>query len=552
MEPKEIDQEGRKRMGRGARIFLLLSVLLLISDALFVTINYHFSHRALIAEQADQGRNARAAYQMVMREQLDSMLLLAYTFAHQEDIQLMMLEAKQAVEREGGGPGGEQAAQVRQRLYGEVGELWRFLIERFDVRQLHFHLGPGSLSFLRVHRPDRYGDRMDDLRLTIAHTNEQRTPRTGFETGRVYSGIRGVVPLFAYPDGEKVHIGALEVGTSFTPLLQLLDRNLDMGWAALLKREHVEDAMWPEFVAKRFAATPRGCECVLEAHSREEINDFIATGVFRERREELQSDIVAIGGRHYAIAHWPLRDYLGAVQPERDSVGRIVVWRDISERFAAFRHDQWLTAAYALSAWLLIEALLFLAIRLGTRKLEDEVAQRTLRIRDLNEQLREQANTDALTGILNRRAFMERLEAERSRASRSGSPISLIIIDYDLFKHVNDRYGHPAGDAVLKQVTRVIAERLRISDLFARIGGEEFAIVLPDTNQEDALRLAKTLRQSVAQTPVQLPDHPPFQVTISLGVAAWHPQEEMRQWFAAADDALYRAKSEGRNACEGR
>jgi diguanylate cyclase (GGDEF)-like protein len=552
MDPTQPVKETPKGMKRRTRIFLLLSVLLLISDSIFVTLNYHFSRRALVAEQADQGRQAQASYHVVMREQLDSMLLLAYTFAAREDIQLMMLAARNTVEREGGGPGGEQAAEIRNRLYAEVGELWEFLIHNFDVRQLHFHLGPGDLSFLRVHRPERFGDRMDELRFTIVDTNQQLTARTGFETGRVYSGIRGVVPLFAYPDGRKTHVGALEVGTSFKPILQVLDNSYDMGWATLLKKEHVANAMWPEFVAKYFAATPLGCDCVLEASTRPEIRDFIEAGVFLDRQERLQNDIIAANGRHYAISHWPLRDYLGDVEPQRDSVGRIVVWRDISDRVAAFHHDQWLTIAYAISAWLIVEILLYFVIRLGTRKLEEEVDQRTAEIRDLNAQLQQQANTDALTGILNRRAFMERLEPERRRASRGHTPLSLVIIDFDLFKQINDQHGHPAGDAVLQQVTRTIAERLRISDLFARIGGEEFAIVLPDTNQQDALRLANTLRQSVAETPIQLPDHPPLQVSISLGVAAWHPEEEVRQWFAAADEALYRAKSEGRNACEGR
>jgi diguanylate cyclase (GGDEF)-like protein len=156
-----------------------------------------------------------------------------------------------------------------------------------------------------------------------------------------------------------------------------------------------------------------------------------------------------------------------------------------------------------------------------------------------------QADTDRLTGIYNRRFFDTSLESEIQRARRYGSLLSLILFDVDGFKHLNDRYGHLTGDRVLTRLVRECEASLRAPDVLCRYGGEEFAIIAPETTGEAGATLARRIREGVEAMRLEgLPE----KVTISLGVAAWEPGFATNDDFiAAADSALYLAKNSGRN-----
>jgi len=157
---------------------------------------------------------------------------------------------------------------------------------------------------------------------------------------------------------------------------------------------------------------------------------------------------------------------------------------------------------------------------------------------------------DALTGINNRRFFDQRLSEEVSRAQRSGSPLSCLFIDLDHFKRVNDQYGHQAGDAVLKQVSRLLSDRLRQTDVLARYGGEEFIILLADTAREDAALIAEQIRDRVAKAHLVIPSGKTLNITLSIGVATMLVPgtiKDGRQLIAMADQAVYAAKLSGRN-----
>ena len=165
----------------------------------------------------------------------------------------------------------------------------------------------------------------------------------------------------------------------------------------------------------------------------------------------------------------------------------------------------------------------------------------------LKEQLRQQAQTDALTGVANRRYFMERAEQEFARSRRQGHSLSLITFDVDLFKQVNDRYGHITGDNVLQQLSQCCQSTLRESDLLARTGGEEFCILLPETHLTEACATAERLR-TLCECSTLAANHPELRVSTSLGVACMNEQDTTFQsLFARADRALYVAKDQGRN-----
>ncbi len=153
------------------------------------------------------------------------------------------------------------------------------------------------------------------------------------------------------------------------------------------------------------------------------------------------------------------------------------------------------------------------------------------------------ARTDGLTGLLNRRAFDDELAIAVARTERYQRDLSLIILDIDHFKQLNDTYGHPAGDAVIRAVSRVLLDKSRRIDLVARIGGEEFAMILADTPASAALRLAERLRQAISNASSET-----IAFSASLGVASVQDTETRPEaLLEAADNALYAAKKAGRN-----
>lgn len=164
-----------------------------------------------------------------------------------------------------------------------------------------------------------------------------------------------------------------------------------------------------------------------------------------------------------------------------------------------------------------------------------------------HEEIYQLATHDMLTELYNRRHFMEMLDKEIARTLRHGRELSLCIVDVDLFKPINDQYGHIAGDDVLRQIAGILRQHVRSDDLAARIGGEEFSVLLPECDLQAAAHFAERLRAAVA-TARFAPGGEPQTVTVSIGVASIGPGCTTRSTLlAAADAALYRAKHEGRN-----
>lgn len=170
-----------------------------------------------------------------------------------------------------------------------------------------------------------------------------------------------------------------------------------------------------------------------------------------------------------------------------------------------------------------------------------------LRMRSYNRELNRLASRDPLTGALNARAYYAACEQHIRLAQRSGQPFAVLFVDLDHFKRINDTHGHAAGDEVLRTVASTLHQTVRASDLVGRIGGEEFSIFLPETQQAGALQVAETLRAAV-QACQPLAGETRLTVTASIGVAvSQHAQTTMQALQAQADEAMYRAKQAGRN-----
>ncbi|HEY0842865.1 diguanylate cyclase [Methylotenera sp.] len=168
--------------------------------------------------------------------------------------------------------------------------------------------------------------------------------------------------------------------------------------------------------------------------------------------------------------------------------------------------------------------------------------------KQLEDEFKRQARIDFLTGVSNRRYFMEQAEQEIQRTSRYDTPLSFFMLDIDLFKQVNDTYGHKSGDIVLKRMAAVCRETLREIDIIGRVGGEEFAILLPETDKAQAAEVAERLRAVLANEKVPLEAGVPIQFTVSIGVASRvSKQDNIDMLLNLADEALYQAKKYGRN-----
>ena len=182
-----------------------------------------------------------------------------------------------------------------------------------------------------------------------------------------------------------------------------------------------------------------------------------------------------------------------------------------------------------LAAWLASQA----AVALENARLHD-VVQR-------------QAITDDLTGLVNRRRFIDALQSEIERARRFGSHLTVVLADLDDFKRVNDEFGHHAGDDVLRSFADLVRSHVRDVDVPGRIGGEEFAILLPETGRVDAVSVAERMRHSLSVVPIPVAENRTVSVTSSFGVAELGPGQSGDDLMREADAALYRAKAEGKN-----
>jgi len=172
------------------------------------------------------------------------------------------------------------------------------------------------------------------------------------------------------------------------------------------------------------------------------------------------------------------------------------------------------------------------------------IALENARLHDL---VQRQANTDDLTGLVNRRRFLEALEREVEQAARLGGDLAIVLLDLDDFKGINDRFGHHSGDRVLEALGVALRNHIRNIDLAARLGGEEFALLLPEVSSSDAVLVAERVCRSLSERPIVWVEGNALSSTASVGVANYLPGDSGEDLLRLADAALYRAKGEGKN-----
>lgn len=378
------------------RMFVLAALLVAAACSLIVFLSIKLTEKAFYQSLEQESAVLEKSFNSLLERTYKNMEMIATFVSSNSEVQQLFYSGKLAVEAEGGGPGGDAAAMFRNALYASVSPGWKKIQDKFDARQLHFHLGPGSLSFLRVHRPEKFGDRMDDLRFTVVDTNRMLQPVKGFETGRVYSGLRGVVPVFAVDikTQQEVHVGALEVGTSFKTVLDIFDHTQNVGAGVVLKKDHVENAMWPAYVKEHFDSLVQGCECYLEAESRSgELSEMIRQASFDHATNDDHNHramLFPLGDRYYGFTLVPLFDYRNSLisQDPENRVGYIAFWFDRTDAYQHFLNTKKQYLFFGSAGFVFVTLIMLLVVRFYTRHLTRQVEEKTQALQESTDQLK--------------------------------------------------------------------------------------------------------------------------------------------------------------------
>jgi diguanylate cyclase (GGDEF)-like protein len=526
-----------------AKVFLWLSLILAVSDALFVWINYRAEQARFQSHLEQRATHLHNLFEVELGNTALSMQQTATFVASMPEVQQAFLQGRFAAEQEGGGAGGPRAKLARERLLNLVSTPWQELRDHYDTRQLHFQFGSNATSFLRVHATDRFGDNLEGVRHTIFHALRDQRPTKGFECGRIICGIRGVTPVFLNQHADDARfIGVLEAGTSFRTLLELLEKPSQAKFAVLLSMSHLSDTYFPDRLERLKKENTALNGSIVEATLHPEVRELLVIPQIAQLVKQKGTVWLKVGERHLAFTAFPLRDYLGQQDPQRAPVGTVMAWMDVENDILQLKRDLSFNIAYAVIAFILIETMLFFALRRATFSLEKMIANQTASLRDM-------AAHDELTGLFNRHYLDEFLQKEFASATRHDRTFAIAILDLDHFKLINDTYGHLVGDRVLVDAAALITNRLRTSDLAFRFGGEEFLLVFPEADIEEARLLCEELRLQLSGR--GLGGLEAGKITASFGVAQMAVSgESLDTLLARADSALYTAKDKGRNRVE--
>ncbi|MBE9526794.1 MAG: hypothetical protein IME94_07440 [Proteobacteria bacterium] len=378
--------------------FIFLSIFIAIIGGVFVISHYNHTKNTFHANLDKQHKNYYTIYETALESTYNNLSLQAKLFADDVKVQDLFLYAKKMIKIEGGTSGGEETAKIRKRLYKLVLEPWNESIKNLDANIFQFHLGPGSLSFLRVHKPNKFGDTMDNLRFIIVDTNKEKTSRQGFETGRISSGLRSIVPIFAWDiqSDKNVYVGALEIGTSYEKLLQTINQHFDVRLDILLNNQHIKQTVWDEFITVNYnKKTISGSNCILESSSQPDqkllLEHIFKTSQLNKPSEKqidnkpillAQTQITQYKEKFYAYQFYPLRDYLGDKDPSRANVGSLFIAKDITDIILAYQSNQFNTIVYSIAAYILIELFLIFTFIKITKNLISQLNKQSTEILD--------------------------------------------------------------------------------------------------------------------------------------------------------------------------
>ena len=436
-----------------------------------------------------------------------------------EEIKLIMEKASTANDQE--------KEVLREDLYNKI--LNQYLrMHKYEYRQLHFHL-PNTESFLRVHAPDKYGDLLLDVRESVRLANEYRIKVFGFEEGRISNGFRYVYPL----NYNNKHLGSVEMSLSSGSIIEVLSKlytNEDFYFIIdkVAVRKHLFDETLINYKESSIFEgyyVDKEVERISSDYNKVVVDsqESFLKGIKEKHSDKLQekesfSENYIKNGKSYIIK------FLAIENLEKIPIAYLI---SISESIG---YDQYSKDMY--QQIILLILLVAVAILLGL-------------VLDLYQgKIKSASELDYLTNVYNRSKFYEMAKIDEKHCKRYKYDSSVMLIDIDNFKNTNDCYGHEWGDQVLKKVASEILKNIRDTDVFARWGGEEFVLLLPHTNKNEALIVAEKLRLLISESQlIELNG-----ITISIGVSEINAEDyDVERAINLADEAMYCAKAKGRN-----
>jgi len=411
----------------------------------------------------------------------------------------------------------------RKLLYKKLIETYNYM-KKYNVIQLQFH-EYNNRSYLRFNRTELFGDDLTAVRYSVAYVNKEKKYISGFEEGRMFNGYRFVYPLFI----DNKHVGSVGISVSIKAIVEELSKEFNQKSQFIILKSQVLTKVFKDELSKNYSKWFIDDDYLLDKNvSSEEIllnkiteKDILkiknALAKYKESGKPFYVEI-NFNSKPVVITFISINNFEG---------------ENIAYLFSLFdgehliEHDK---SFYYLSVLML---LLFVLLILFT-----------LYYKFSQEKIEKLATFDALSKVYVRRVIMNIIGHEYGKYKRYQTPFSVIMIDIDHFKKVNDTYGHQIGDLVLVGITEIIKTNIRKSDSVGRYGGEEFIVLLPETNLNDAAIVAEKLRHKVSEFDF----HKVGKVTISLGVAeVSQDMHSIDDLIKEADKKLYIAKNEGRN-----
>jgi diguanylate cyclase (GGDEF)-like protein len=422
------------------------------------------------------------------------------------------------------------AQQDRKALLQYSKPLFEGMKRDFNITHFYF-TGTDRVNLLRAHAPLRNGDVID--RRTTLQAESSGTINYGVELGPLGTfTLRLVSPW--YDQQTRELIGYVELGMEIDHVINKIREFFGVQIFTVIKKEYLDRQKW-ENGMRTLGRTPHW----------DRYSDIVASGQEMTTIPNLLTERLVHGelltnsgimdlsyrGLSYRLTVLPLQDAAG-----RD-VARMMLLTDVSSEEAMARQTVFAgTIAALIVGTALLIFFYWLVGRIGRR------LERT------EKKLRELATRDGLTGLLNHRVFYTNMQEECERSRRYKHAFSLLMIDIDHFKKVNDTYGHPAGDEILRSLSKLLQSRMRSIDSIFRYGGEEITIMLLETDTPTAKTIGEEIRNIVEKESFKIDNGQFIHITISIGLSSFpNHADEVSQLVLHADSALYEAKEDGRN-----
>lgn len=508
---------GASRPGREAnrlRLYFLvpLVIAILITEIVPIVGVYQFTHRSTGVGGIHLRLSAIELYSDTIEQHAHALETALDILAHDDNLRDAL------------------ARKDRQGLLEHVAPLFAKMKRTYGITHLYFE-GPDRVNLLRVHEPQRYGDVINRVTTMLA----ERTGATahGVELGPIGTfTLRVVQPWFE--ERTQRLLGYVELGMETPEAVERIRKSLGAEGFVLIKKDLLDRAGWEEGM-RVFGRTPDWGQFpryVVSSQSLPQIPPELAKRIEADQLDTAPDEpVIQVGQSYYRPLFVPIQDVGGR------PVATVALLVDVSHEIDTARLALLLGGIAYLAGGILLFVLFYRLVGWLGRRIEDN-----------QQRLEQLATLDPLTGLYNHKMYVSILNNEIARAQRHGRPVSLLIVDIDYFKKINDRYGHMVGDRVLRRMGVVLKESMRRENSVCRYGGEEFAIIVPEFGAEPAVEVAERLRDVVEQTAFGSGKDQDIRITVSIGVAAFPEMADSADELTrAADLALYAAKDGGRN-----